>query len=522
MIRKNYFFLLTLSTVFLFKGQVGINTTSPQAALDVYSQNQGILVPRVELTSTILTAPIFNPQSENLVNGTLIFNTATAGVSPNNVTPGFYYWKDSVWIAIKGSAAGTLNAAYNSSGAGMGRVITADSGPLLINGTDGLHITGNLNQGFTVPNLNLGSHLFFNPNKAAFRAGYVNSNQWNNDFLGRYSFATGINTKATGEGAVAMGYLSIASGTNSTALGESTTASGTNSFAIGSFSGSFGNNSSGIGEFTNARGRNSLASGHFSSATGDYSTAMGNNTRASGHSSSSMGNFTTASGQSSIAMGLATIASDNYTTTMGTGTQALGNFSTAMGESTIASSRSQVTTGRFNTLHTPVLGTDSWFLLDPLFVVGNGVSDENRSDALVIKKDGSLTISSPLAYKPGGGNWIATSDIRFKSDLKNYNDGLAKILEINPVTYHYNKLSGHDISKEHIGVIAQDLQKTAPYMVGRFQKDGAEYLNVDNSAMTYMLINAVKEQQAMINRQNIRIESLKKRFKLCRTNNTIN
>jgi hypothetical protein len=35
-------------------------------------------------------------------------------------------------------------------------------------------------------------------------------------------------------------------------------------------------------------------------------------------------------------------------------------------------------------------------------------------------------------------------------------------------------------------------------MVSEFKLDKEKYLQVDNSAMTYMLINAVKEQQAMI------------------------
>ena len=56
-----------------------------------------------------------------------------------------------------------------------------------------------------------------------------------------------------------------------------------------------------------------------------------------------------------------------------------------------------------------------------------------------------------------------------------------------------------------VGVIAQDLQKIAPYMVSTwsYKKDekdetGKEYLGVDNGAMTYMLINAIKEGKKVI------------------------
>jgi hypothetical protein len=46
-------------------------------------------------------------------------------------------------------------------------------------------------------------------------------------------------------------------------------------------------------------------------------------------------------------------------------------------------------------------------------------------------------------------------------------------------------------------------------MVSTFPKDGDEYLQVDNSAMTYMLINAVKEQQKQIKEQQKHMDDLK-------------
>jgi Mg2+ and Co2+ transporter CorA len=60
-----------------------------------------------------------------------------------------------------------------------------------------------------------------------------------------------------------------------------------------------------------------------------------------------------------------------------------------------------------------------------------------------------------------------------------------------------------------VGVAAQELQMIAPYMVGTYTKDEEEYLNVNNSAMTYMLINAIKEQQQMIEELKKEVESLK-------------
>ena len=66
-------------------------------------------------------------------------------------------------------------------------------------------------------------------------------------------------------------------------------------------------------------------------------------------------------------------------------------------------------------------------------------------------------------------------------------------------------------SKAYVGVLAQQLQQTSPYMVGSFEKNGEQYLNVDNSAMTYMLINAVKEQQEEIEKLKREIKTIKGR-----------
>lgn len=132
----------------------------------------------------------------------------------------------------------------------------------------------------------------------------------------------------------------------------------------------------------------------------------------------------------------------------------------------------------------------------------------NGIDRMVINNGGAVGIAttSPTATlsvngsanKPGGGSWSVFSDQRLKQNILPYQDGLAILRKIAPVRFHYNEKSGCDTRPEYIGVLAQELQKVAPYMVSTFSKDEEDYLSVDNSAMTYMLINAVKEQQIQI------------------------
>lgn len=113
--------------------------------------------------------------------------------------------------------------------------------------------------------------------------------------------------------------------------------------------------------------------------------------------------------------------------------------------------------------------------------LGIGVNSENPAYTLYVNGN---------AGKPGGGSWTNPSDRRLKQNINTYSDGLVEISKINPVTFQYNEISGHDTEPEYIGVIAQELKEVAPYMVSENEEG---YLDVDNSAMTYMLINAVKE-----------------------------
>ncbi len=96
-------FLLFFAAISSNAQNIGINATGAapvtSAGLDVDFTNKGILIPRVALTTTTLLAPVVGISTASL----LVYNTATAGVSPNNVTPGYYYWNGSKWIAFGGS-----------------------------------------------------------------------------------------------------------------------------------------------------------------------------------------------------------------------------------------------------------------------------------------------------------------------------------------------------------------------------------------------------------------------------------
>ncbi len=85
--------------------QTGIGTTSPHvsAKLEVAATNKGFLPPRVALTGTNDLLTIATPAT-----GLVVFNTATAGTTPNNVLPGYYYYDGTKWNQLVDQ--GSLNS----------------------------------------------------------------------------------------------------------------------------------------------------------------------------------------------------------------------------------------------------------------------------------------------------------------------------------------------------------------------------------------------------------------------------
>ncbi len=397
--------------------------------------------------------------------------------------------------------------------------------------------------------------FFFNTKTGALKSGSIN-----NATTGNFSNALGYEVTASGIYSTAMGYYSSALSEGSTAFGYASEAKNKGSTAFGSFCKAWGDFSVAGGDFSLAEGYASTAFGESSRATGVYSTALGEFTDASGSGSTSMGSFTNAEGRYSSTLG-------EHTTSKGYAGTVVGMYNfpvVATPQTSVSTSTPLFIVGNGNNqnelsnalvvlksgnvgignLLPPVTklqvdgGTDaslannSGYLLIGDYLNSNLVFDNNEiiarnngADAtLFLQNSGGALVVGGTASKPGGGSWSATSDARLKQHTKPYSDGLQQLLKINPVYFQYNHFTSYDTSKQHIGVIAQELKEIAPYMVGSFTQNNNEYLNVDNSSMTYMLINAVKEQQKTMEELNKKNNDLKIRLEkleaiLLETNN---
>lgn len=78
--------------------QIGIGTSSPDndAVLEVTSEISGVLVSRVLLQNTAVSAPLTNH-----VAGMIVYNTSTSGTGNTQVFPGFYYNDGKKWIRLE-------------------------------------------------------------------------------------------------------------------------------------------------------------------------------------------------------------------------------------------------------------------------------------------------------------------------------------------------------------------------------------------------------------------------------------
>jgi len=147
--------------------------------------------------------------------------------------------------------------------------------------------------------------------------------------------------------------------------------------------------------------------------------------------------------------------------------------------------------------------------------------------------DVAIGVNSPLAnyklhvegtaYKTSGGDlWAIPSDKRLKKNIKKYSGGLDIVNNLEPVEYEYNGKCGTTDGDYQIGVLAQDLKEVAPFMINEVTHQVVDInewgektiiseediLTINASSLKWILVNAVKQQQVIIDDQKKEIENI--------------
>ncbi len=284
-----------------------------------------------------------------------------------------------------------------------------------------------------------GTRMMWHPGKAAFRAGEVGTDEWDDVNIGNNSTALGRNTRASGSG--------------STALGRFTTASGDGSVAMGAFVAATATNAVAMGDQSLASGYASTALGFRATASGSGSVALGDNATASAPGSTAVGFGTTASGIGSTAAGYQTIAA-------GVGSVALGSYAVANGNGSFVFADRSSSTQLFAT---------------------------NENEFVVRAANGARFFSSGSAnlgpvLLPNAQDWSAASDVNLKRNFRELDneDILARIARMPVTEWSYKE---QDPSILHMGPTAQDFHAAFglgqdPLRIGTLDADGVALAGV--------------------------------------------
>ena len=95
-------------------------------------------------------------------------------------------------------------------------------------------------------------------------------------------------------------------------------------------------------------------------------------------------------------------------------------------------------------------------------------------------------------------DFSSTSDIRLKTNIKPIDDPLAKVIQIEGVSFNWKQ-----DNRPALGVIADQVEKVLPELVR-----GDDPKTVNYNGLIGLLIEAVKEQQIQIDNLNERLSKL--------------
>jgi hypothetical protein len=161
-------------------------------------------------------------------------------------------------------------------------------------------------------------------------------------------------------------------------------------------------------------------------------------------------------------------------------------------------------------------GTAKWHIFNSTGAGGLHIYNSGAATAIFCAQSTSnvgIGTTSP-AYKLQVGNagdgtqaranaWNLLSDERLKKDFTSLSDPLDMVTKMNGYYYYWN--TGSDKSKQ-IGFSAQQIKKILPEVVSK----GADgYLSIEYGKIAPLLVEAIKEQQVMIEKLQKEIEELK-------------
>lgn len=117
----------------------------------------------------------------------------------------------------------------------------------------------------------------------------------------------------------------------------------------------------------------------------------------------------------------------------------------------------------------------------------------------------TLDTAGPLDVCRNANGYLSTcsSSARYKNTVQDFTAGLDYIRRLRPVTFNWNSGGARDL-----GFMAEEVEKIDPLL--STYNDKGEVEGVKYKQLTTVLVNAIKEQQTLIERQQQQIDALRK------------
>lgn len=413
--KKNLIILTSLlSSVSLFS-QVGINTTQPQATLDIVASSNdvtktdGLIAPRLKGTELSAKDALYTTSQ----TGAIVYVTeALATTTPKTInitTIGYYYFDGEIWQKVSNGTIATtepwnIQGTTNQATSNIQNIYQKGSVAI---GKDNVYVDNN------------GTRTNFDVS-GAIRGG---SNQTGN--VGINSFAFGNENEASGLQSIVMGTKNINSANNSAILGglnnkisfDKKDQTDAVSIIIG------GKNNTNTGYNTSIFGGelnqflttslNGPGNGYIIGGRNNKVIALNSNNYAMSNSGIIGGNNNSLTNDTGIANSSSTIIGGSSNSITSSNSTIIGaenstintrNSTIIGGEFLTSGTTMETIMGRYNAVTT---GSNSaWTPTDPLLQIGNGNSETSRSNALTVLKNGNVGIitTTPTEKFDNSGN----------------------------------------------------------------------------------------------------------------------
>ena len=148
-------------------------------------------------------------------------------------------------------------------------------------------------------------------------------------------------------------------------------------------------------------------------------------------------------------------------------------------------------------------GTDGWG-------IGTGTSTGNLNFYRANDVRNAYTLRARI--DKDNGQYSTNSDERLKTDIQPMNNVLEHVLALEPASYRFAQSESD--SRRSLGFMAQDVQKLFPDLVVNDEDDG--YLGLSYAHFSVLAIQAIREQQGIIDSQTDEIDALRAELKSVR------